>query len=124
VQLSINNREFDDISIVELRQQLDRFDQETFCEIWLSQVDGASISCLKSADRCFLVYLRWMEDAGFSTRNDKVAESSIRVKFRLANGQIDEYPEAWTVTYEQGKKALEYFHLMAEMDESLDWHKE
>ena len=118
--LSINKNEYENITAEFLAESLIRVDEMEFCEVWLSEPEGASLCCLKNQDRCFLMYLRFEGDADF-TAHTTAEDETKRVKFILSNGQADYYPSTWTVSYQAGKQALEYFYSTKAMDGRLTW---
>jgi hypothetical protein len=77
-------------SIEQLDTELSRFDTVQTFELWIQVLDGPMMSMLRNGPSAFLMYVRLIGDAGFTTRT--AATSAGTASFRLANGQIDEYP--------------------------------
>ena len=86
---------------------LDRFDSEPQFELCISAQSGQSLSMLRNNDHAWLMYVRFNGDSGLVTRGDKRSDGVCR--YKLANGQVDEYPLSWCIDLEQCFKALAYF---------------
>jgi hypothetical protein len=66
-------------------------------EIWASDVNKASLCAVLNAQCGWLMFLRFPEDTGFSSRNPMEKQNgSDDEMFLLSNGQADNYPSAWT----------------------------
>lgn len=75
-------------------------------EIWLElDEDGPMMCALLANDEGWLMFLRNPGDAGFSTRNPKRSTEE-KARFRLANGQVDEYPLRWCYSAEVVRDAF------------------
>jgi hypothetical protein len=111
-------------SIEALGVLLDEFDQEAMFELWIQIHGGSSMSMLRNGQNAFLMYLRFAGDAGFTSRaaHPRPGKST----FRLANGQIDEYPLSWCVDdLEQCYKAIAYFFVNDGLKpEWIRWHED
>ena len=90
-------------------------------EIWLSAPGGASLCLLKSNERAVLMLLRTEGDAGLTSRATEPVGDSV-LQFTLANGQVDEYPAAWTVPFDDARRAVEYFWFSKAAAPFLSWH--
>ncbi|MEW6130421.1 MAG: hypothetical protein AB1757_25530 [Acidobacteriota bacterium] len=123
MMLSLNGKQYKDVSREFLHRSLSLMSDEEFCEIWITAPEGMSLCCLKNKHKCFLMYLRFEGDSGFTIRNQRTSESEL-MKFVLSNGQVDFYPSSWTTSYETGKNALEYFYSTKAMDTRLRWNKD
>jgi hypothetical protein len=62
---------------------------------------------LRNGDRAWLIHMRFNGDSGLLTRGDTQCEGTCH--YKLANGQVDEYPLSWCVDLEQCYRALAYF---------------
>jgi len=89
--------------------------------------EGPSLFALLNGDIGWLMYLRHDDgDTGFSSRNPAFGSSDVTperpafvsrfggvlvpvIEYRLANGQMDEYPASWALHEQQIMSALEYF---------------
>src|SRR5262249_59813017 len=115
-------------SVAELRQELEAFASEQFREIWVSiDSGGPSLAALMNTNVGWLTYLRHDEgDPGYSSRNPMYDKSDAAlgvlafdglfggehvpvVKYRLSNGQEDEFPASWALPVPDIMRALEYF---------------
>ena len=95
-------------SIEELSFALDRFDCESSFELCISASDaGPFLTMLRSADHAWLMYMRFSGDDGFVTMGNQ--ENQGVCKYRLSNGQIDEYPLSWCIDLEQCYMAIAHF---------------
>jgi hypothetical protein len=128
VKLSVNSHSRRIASVDELREELLPFASEPFREIWLHlDQEGPSLCALLNGDVGWLMYLTHDDgDAGFSSRNpefessdlassDRIFLSRFRgalvplIKYRLSNGQVDEYPADWALPEREVLRALEFF---------------
>jgi hypothetical protein len=91
-------------------------------EIWLTSPRGASMCLLRSGDRALLMYLRTAGDTGFTSRSDTPTAGPPTTRFGLANGQVDEYPSAWTVSTSRAIEALEYFLRTEDRPPFIAWN--
>ena len=67
---------------------------------------------LTSGDRSFLVYFRYSGDAGFSSRHPSyTGPPAATLDFTISNGQVDQYPLAWTAPTANALRAIEYAFL-------------
>ena len=53
------------------------------------------------------LYLRFEGDSGYVSKAD--SSSSAVVKYRLGNGQVDEYPASWSLPLDRCYQAMAYF---------------
>lgn len=88
--------------------------------------NGPVLTCLRSGERCFLMYLHKPGDAGFSSRTSETAAEDWQdtVPFTLSNGQVDAYPAAWTIPLADGLEACRIFFQHQSMDPQVHWHKD
>ena len=91
-------------------------------EVWLTSPRGASLCMLRSGDHALLIFLRAPGDTGFTSRSETPVVGAPAVRFRLANGQVDEYPSAWTVRTARAVEALELFLRTEERAPFIVWH--
>lgn len=94
-------------SVEELGEALDRFDAQPQFELWASTAEGPSMCMLRNGAHAWLMYLRVPGDSGFNSVGNR-ANVGVQ-KYRLSNGQTDEYPLSWCIEVEQCYKALSYF---------------
>ncbi len=110
MKLIINERECEIETSEELANELARFDGRQYQEIILNAEGRPNISVLLNKNRGWLMYLRDVGDPGFSSRNPEyTGPSDATIRYRLKNGQIDEYPESWALDIDLIKKALFFF---------------
>lgn len=102
---SINNLN----SLKELHSVLSKIEKLKSLEIWFKKEGTSSICVLKEETAAFIVYIDDEKDKTFSSRNLK-GEKNKFIDFKLNNGQIDEYPENWVVSFEKAKLVIiDYF---------------
>jgi ribosomal protein L7/L12 len=115
-------------SVGDLRQELERFASQQFREIWVRMDAGGPIlGALMNTRVGWLTYLRHDDgDPGYSSRNPMYDKSDTTlgalafdglfrrehvpvIKYRLSNGQEDEFPASWALPELDIMHALEYF---------------
>lgn len=73
-------------------------------------------------DRAWLAHFDFPGGTDSYARDPTInASDDERIGFRLNNGQVDQIHPSWTVTRNEGIKALEYFLVHGEQDPSLQW---
>jgi hypothetical protein len=94
-------------------------------ELWVESPDGQSLCALINGDRGWLMYLREMGDAGFSSRNpDYAGPADAMIEYRLANGDTDEYPASWSLPIDAVERALEYFRTEHKPPPFIHWYND
>jgi len=92
----------------------------TFAEVWLQHDDGHTLGMLKSDNRALLLFLENPGAVGRTSRSkDDMPRSPI--PFQLTNGQMDEYPAAWTIPVAIAVDALRHFCDTGEPAPFIDW---
>ena len=111
MQLLLNAQEMSLPTARDLCQLLEQVRQQQFSEMWLTTGDdGPSLTMLVNGSSAWLIYLQDQDDAGFHSLNPSYhGPAEQRMKFQLSNGQMDEYPVAWTLALEEALDACEYF---------------
>jgi len=123
VTVIFNDEHKDVSSIEELNEALTRFDDEPNFDLWVSIPDGPMINMIRNGPDAFLMYLRFAEDTGFTSRSHvpRVGTAS----FRLANGQVDDFPLSWCIDREQCYKAVAHFCANeGERPKWIAWHED
>lgn len=78
-------------------------------ELWASVPDdGPSLCMLRSGTHAWLMYLREPGDNGVHSVGDAGRDGIAR--FRLDNGQVDDYPLAWCIEPDTCLAAISAFH--------------
>jgi hypothetical protein len=124
--LTINGIQSDVSSVEQLRSRLSKArERQPFLDVWLSAPSGWPTLCaLINGDATWMIYFRHDRGGGFLTRNPAYdGPQNATIKYRLSNGQIDEYPAAWNVTTVEAVRALEEFFARAERPAWLHWHE-
>lgn len=124
LELTIGERKFGPVAIDFLAERLAELCTKTDpAELWLSQEDGPFFCLLKSGDRALLMFLRQAGDPGMTSR---AASPDLpgTLLFALSNGQVDEYPTAWTVSFDVARQAAEHFYLYREPPPFVTWQYE
>lgn len=94
-----------------------------FAEVWVETEDGQMMCALINGDRGWLMYLRESGDGGFSSRNPTYdGPPEAMMEFLLNNGQMDEYPLAWTLPIQEVQRALGYFKTERKPPPFITWH--
>ena len=111
MQFLLNAQELSLPTARDLRQCLEQVRQRQFSEVWLiAGVDGPSLTMLINGASAWLMYLQNQDDVGFHSLNPSYrGPAELRMEFQLSNGQMDEYPVAWTLALEDAFEACEYF---------------
>ena len=123
ITVIFNDEHKEFFSIDELNEALTRFDDEPNFDLWVSIPDGPMINMMRSGPDAFLMYLRFAEDTGITSRPrvPRVGAAS----FRLANGQVDEFLQSWCIDREQCYKAIAHFcAIEGEMPKCIAWHED
>lgn len=82
--------------------------------------EGVLTAC-SDGDRAWLMYLG-DDDACCFVSRDPDGESSTAVRrFRLENGQVDEYPESWTVPVAVAEDVLATFRRNGWLSDAVLW---
>lgn len=81
------------------------------CELWLTMAtdaeQGPALCMLRNGGNAWLMYLSGQDDLSFHSLGDEEADGVC--SYLLANGQVDEYPEAWCVDAEHCQRAFADF---------------
>ena len=111
MQVLLDAQEMSVPTAKDLRQCLEQVRQQQFSELWLiAGDDGPSLTMLVNGAYAWLMFLQNQDDVGFHSLNLSYHGSAeLRMKFQLSNGQMDEYPVAWTLALEDAFDACEYF---------------
>ncbi len=100
------------VSMARLRQCFEQVRQQQFSELWLDVGDeGPSLAMLVNGTQAWLMYLcDHHGDPGFHSLNPSYhGPADLLMQFQLNNGQMDEYPVAWTLALEDACDACIYF---------------
>lgn len=83
----------------------------------------AQRSACWSGDRGWLMHLPEPGAAGASSRDPSYrGPPDATLSFRLSNGQVDAYPESWTLPRELVERALAHFRATGERPPFVHWH--
>jgi hypothetical protein len=98
-------------------------EHEENIEIWASFDDGKSLCALLNRTCGWLMYLRFPEDTGFSSRNPALGidEEGTEI-FILGNGQADVYPRSWTLERPTVFAAILGFVETGDMPSGIHWN--
>lgn len=111
----------------ELRPHVEALELRGVSEVWieLGEESEPCLCILVSEELGWLMYLREVEDPGFSSRNPAYEGPSDAMRsFRLSNGQVDEYPVAWCFPLDVLKAASLVFLETGERSTEVDWFDE
>lgn len=123
LRIIVNNKENQAVGISDIDGLLSSIAQTDDLEIWISHEGGQSLSALLNENCGWLMYLRFPEDAGFSSRNaDRSDQASETEVFFLANGQADSYPRSWTLNRSDVFAAILEFAKSSDQPKAVAWH--
>jgi hypothetical protein len=126
MQFILDNRAVPITTVEELRQQLERVRRQQFSEVWVDAgEEGPALAMVVNGVHAWLMYLRDHHgDPGFSSPNPyDTGPAEATTEFLLSNGQMDEYPVAWTLPLEEACAACEYFVLsQGGQSPAIIWH--
>ena len=109
-------------SLEELDASLTEIENVQPLELSISVVGGPSLIMLRSEEHAFLMYLRESGDSGFVSGRSVPATPTAR--FRLGNGQLDEYSIAWCIPVEDCFKAVLFFYVNSGLQPAwVTWHE-
>lgn len=111
-------------SILALEQALREARALAQCQLWLTRAtdaeQGPALCMLRNGGNASLMYLSGQDDLSFHTLGDEEADGVC--SYLLANGQVDEYPEAWCVEVEQCQRAfVEFFRTGGAQPAGIAW---
>jgi hypothetical protein len=103
MRLSVNGQEATVSAAADLRPYWQAVRGRQFSEVWLNADDqGSALAMLVNGEHAWLMYIRNGDDPGLTSRNPEyVGSPDALLEFVLANGQLDEYPMAWTFPLEE-----------------------
>lgn len=121
IRISFNGRPEQANSLEEFGAALRRYSAVREFELWLNAENGASMSLLRNGDHAFLMYLGQEGDSGFVTSGD---EDGSPVRYRLSNGQVDEYPRCWCIPLEKAYEAVaEFYGSEGSRPDCVEWQQ-
>lgn len=101
---------------------LNEIRQADRADVGINRYEEDWFHALFSGDRAFLMYLPEIGEAGMSSRDPKhVGAPNARVVFRSANGEDTEIPARFTVSKDQGLKAVEQFLRSGRVPKFIHW---
>lgn len=112
MQLRVNTQALPIATVSDLRQHLERVRLQQFSEVWLTAGDdGPSLALFVNGTQAWLMFLcDHHGDPGFHSLNPSYhGPAELLMQFQLSNGQMDEYPVAWTLALKDACDACEYF---------------
>lgn len=122
MKLTLDGEEHLGITLDRLRELLSALADRQWVDAWLTQEDDGPVLCmLKSDDRAFLLWMREPGDPGFSSRG-RAHRNAPPQRFRLSNGQVDAYPAAWTIPFDEARRAMEHFCVDGTRAPFVKWH--
>ena len=111
-------------SVLALEQALLEARALAQCELWLTRAvdaeQGPALCMLRNGSNAWLMYLSGQDDLSFHTLGDEEAEGVC--SYLLANGQVDEYPDAWCVEVAHCQRAfIEFFRTDGARPATIAW---
>lgn len=95
-------------SLEQLGAALDEYDLISEFELWMSAEPFPSMGMFRNGKHAWLMHMTSEGDSAHSV-GTHVGDGVCN--FRLANGQVDEYPLSWCIEVEQCYKAISYFYV-------------
>ena len=93
-----------------------------FAEICVDIGGFPVLTALVNGDVGWLMLQRYDGDAGFSSRNVAyLGDPRAVVSYTLSNGQIDEYPRAWTYSRTRILDAVRHFGQHGRVPDDIAW---
>ena len=124
VNITFNGVSQEIASIEEFGLALDRFDQHSEFELWVSIPAGPSMCMLRNGLFSWLMYLWIDDDADFSCSSRGDLTQTGDVAYTLSNGQVDRYPLSWCIGNDHCYQALTYFVVNAgAMPNWISWQE-
>jgi hypothetical protein len=110
-------------ALVDLHEQLSSLHRDRPAEIWVTVVAYPRLCALvDQSGRGWLMLLRDDEDSGVHSVNPGYdGPPDARSPFRLSNGQLDFYPDAWCYAVDDVLAAVEHFAQTADVPDWIHW---
>ena len=125
MNLTINDKHYSECEAGEFEALIRQAGSVSDVEIWLNHQDGPALCALMNANGGWLMFLREEGDAGFSSRNPAIDPGDGATEtYRLANGQMDEYPRAWAFERSDVFDALREFFRTGQRPGSVGWYED
>ena len=124
LDLQIDGRYVESDDPQRLRAALLHVAQEEFAEVWLTFDGGPGLALLKSRDRALCLFVRTIDDAGFTSRQAARERRRGELPFLLAGGRQDLFPAAWTVPFFLALRAADEFLRTGEQPRMIRWHQD
>ena len=120
MDLTIDGKDLGSIPIDLLAERLAGLREVPRAEVWLQDGDRA-LCLLKNHDRALLMLLREDGDPGLTSRATDLTDDGL-MEFTLNNGQVDTHRVAWTVPFDDARRALEFFWFQKSAAPFITWH--
>jgi len=108
MKMQFNGTTVSIVSLEQLGAVLNDCDLVPEFELWVAVERFPSMCMLRNGEHAWLMLMRSDDDSVHSI--GEYAADDV-CSFRLANGQVDEYPLSWCVGVEQCYKAIAYFYV-------------
>lgn len=112
--------------VKQLRRWFARYDYYGQLGLYLDRDggDSGSVWVHLSGDRAWVTHFDQLGGVDSYCRDLEYRGQDEMVEFMLSNGQVDEIHRYWTVTREEGLRALEHFLQFGDRDPTLSWVSE
>lgn len=124
LDLQIDGRYVESDDPKRLRAALLRVAQGEFAEVWLTFSGGPGFALLKSRERALCLFVRNLDDPGFTSRQAPRERRRGELPFLLAGGRQDTFPAAWTVPFFLALRAADEFLKTGEQPRMIRWHQD
>ena len=124
LDLQIDGRYVDSDDPRRIRAALLTVAREEFAEVWVTVNGGPGFALLKSGERALCLFVRTLDDPGFTSRQGLRERRRGALPFKLADGTSNTFPAAWTVPFFVALRAADEFLRTGEMPAMVRWHQD
>jgi len=124
LELTINNQFYTVKNAAEFISIYNNQKDNEFMEIDFKFIDEKSMFVLLNKKYALVVYFRYFGDSGYSSINKDINDRNKNEKFRLSNGQVDEYPIEKLVERGLAINVICEFINTGNMSDKIGWHED
>ena len=121
LDLQIDGRYVESDDPRRLRAALLQIARADYAEVWLTAGTGPGFALLKSRDRALCLFVRAVDDPGFTSRQCKRERRHGELEFRLAGHRVERYPASWTVPFFVALRAADQFLKTGQRPDFVRW---
>ena len=124
LDLQIDGRYVESDDPRRIRAALLRVVREEFAEVWLTVNGGPGFALLKSGGRALCLFVRTLDDPGFTSRQGLRERRRGELPFKLADGTSNTFPAAWTVPFFVALRAADEFLRTGSRPAMVRWQQD